>query len=190
MIQHDLFSPATGQAASVKVDDVDLRTVLDRLATISARPRYAFMVLNLIAKIADKSGRAGPYVRDPDGPVPVRDWLCDALTPMAQRKPQRLALIESVRKELAGAAKGPADPAEAEAVIKAEVQKRVRKSGRGNVSRAVSELVRAGLLTRHYQGYRVDHQNRGAQRQAVYIITNYAQEALGGNRGSEPYSPF
>lgn len=165
----------------MKADDVDLRSVLDRLATISARPRYAFMVLNLIAKAAGPSGRAGPSVRGPDGPVPVRDWLCDALTPMAQRKPQRLALVESVRNELAGAAKLPTDSAEAEAVVKAEVKKRVRQSGRGNVSRAVSELVRAGLLTRHYQGYRVDHQNRGAQRQAVYTLTTDARSALGGS---------
>lgn len=173
----------------MKADDVDLRSVLERLATISARPRYAFMVLNLIAKAAGQSGRAGPYVHGPGGPVPVRDWLCDALTPMAQRKPQRLALIESVRNELARSARLPADPAEAEAVIRAEVKERVRQSGRGNVSRAVSELVRAGLLTRHYQGYRVDHQNRGAQRQAVYTITNYARVALGAGRGSEPCFP-
>lgn len=64
-------------------------------------------------------------------------------------------------------------------MIDAEVRNRVRESGRSNVSRAVSELVRAGLLTRHYQGYRVDHQNRGAQRQEVYTITPEARSALG-----------
>lgn len=177
--QSDLFSSSIETSASIEAEGADLRTVLERLATISARPRYAFMVLNLIAKAAGASGQAGPYVRDSNGPVPVRDWLCDALTPMAQRKPQRLALVESVRNELAGAAKLPADPAEVEAVVNAEVKKRVRQSGRGNVSRAVSELVRAGLLTRHYQGYRVDHQNRGAQRQAVYTLTTDARSALG-----------
>lgn len=51
--------------------------------------------------------------------------------------------------------------------------------GRSNVSRAVSDLVRAGLLTRHYQGYEVDHQNRGAQRQVGYTITPEARSALG-----------
>jgi len=50
----------------------------------------------------------------------------------------------------------------------------VRRSGRCNVRRAASDLVRAGLLRRHYQGYRVDHENRGAQREAVYTIVEQA----------------
>lgn len=179
MVQHDLFSPPADPDASIETADVDLRSVLERLATISARPRYAFMVLNLIARAAGASGQTGPYIPEPDGPVPVRDWLCDALTPMAQRKPQRLALVDGVRSELARAGTLPADAAQASSVIDAEVKSRVRRSGRSNVSRAVSELVRAGLLTRHYQGYRVDHENRGAQRQAVYTITPEARSALG-----------
>lgn len=179
VIQHDLFSPLASASAFIHSDGADLRSVLARLATISARPRYAFIVLNLIAKAAGASGQAGPYIADPDGPVPVRDWLCDALTPMAQRRPQRLALVNGVRSELARAGTLPADVAQARSVIDAEVKNRVRRSGRSNVSRAVSELVRAGLLTRHYQGYRVDHQNQGAQRQAVYAITPEARSALG-----------
>jgi predicted transcriptional regulator len=60
----------------------------------------------------------------------------------------------------------------------AEVRERVRASGMTSISRAVSELVRAGLLKRHYQGYRVDHENRGAQRQAVYTIPPFVRGAL------------
>src|SRR3546814_20903427 len=51
-------------------------------------------------------------------------------------------------------------------------------AGRANVSRAVSDLVRAGMLHRHYQGYRVDHYNRGARRQAVYTLSRVARELL------------
>lgn len=80
---------------------------------------------------------------------------------MAQRKPQRPALVEGVRSELTLAGTLPADAAQARSLIEAKVKNSVRQSGRSNVSRAVSELVRAGLLTRHYQGYSVDHQNRG-----------------------------
>lgn len=87
----------------------------------------------------------------------MRDWLRDALTPMAQRKPQRLAIGEGVRREMERDGTLPGDAAEAQAVIDAEVKNLVRQSGRTNVSRAMSELVRAGLLTRHYQGYRIDH---------------------------------
>jgi len=56
------------------------------------------------------------------------------------------------------------------------VRLRVRASGRCNVSSAVSELVRAGLVHRHYQGWRIDHHNRGARREAVYTL---AAEAVG-----------
>jgi predicted transcriptional regulator len=66
----------------------------------------------------------------------------------------------------------------AEAFIGEQVRQRIRKSGRTNVSRAVSELVQVGFVRRHYQGYRVDHPNRGAQRQAVYTITDETRRAL------------
>jgi predicted transcriptional regulator len=59
-----------------------------------------------------------------------------------------------------------------------EVRERIRQSGRCKVSRAVSDLVRAGLIRRHSHGYRVDHHNRGAQREAVYTITESAASAL------------
>lgn len=74
----------------------------------------------------------------------------------------------------------PREPEAAARLIEEEVRSRVRRSGRCNVSRAVSDLVRAGLLRRHYQGFRVDHPNRGAQREAVYTITAAAAGALAG----------
>ena len=58
-------------------------------------------------------------------------------------------------------------------------EERVRRSGRCNVSRAVSELVRAGLVRRHYEGWRVDHHNRGARREAVYTLLPDTMRALG-----------
>ncbi|OUC54525.1 hypothetical protein CA262_06355 [Sphingobium sp. GW456-12-10-14-TSB1] len=39
-------------------------------------------------------------------------------------------------------------------------------------------LVRAGILHRHYQGYRVDHHNRGTQRQAFYTLSPIARKLL------------
>jgi hypothetical protein len=71
---------------------------------------------------------------------------------------------------MAKAGELPADADRAEALVEERVREHVRQSGRCNVSRAVSDLCRAGLLRRHYQGYRVDHDNRGAQREAVYTI--------------------
>ena len=176
MFQPDLFAGDEGSTV------LDLPAVLERLAGISDRPRYTFIVLNLIAKAAGPSGHAGPYVKDADRRVPVRDWLSDAMVPMAQRDPKRRATTAAVRDELSRSGALPADPAEAHAVIDAEVRRRVLRSGRCSVSRAVSDLVKAGLVRRHYQGYRVDHQNRGAQREAVYTLTPQAAHALGARR--------
>lgn len=152
--------------------------LLEVLAGCSGRPRYAFMVLNLIAQVADGRGRAGPLVMRGGASMTLRDWLCDALTPMGQRDPRRLALAARIKNDLAASGHLPSDAAEAERLIQSELRERVRASGKTNVSRAVSDLVRAGLLARHYQGYRVDHPNRGAQRQAVYTLTPAARQLV------------
>lgn len=159
--------------------DMDLPAVLEKLAQVSARPRYTFMVLNLIARAAGASDSAGPYVREGGQAIPVRDWLSDALMPMAQRDARRRAVVEQVRAELVARGALPDDAALAEQAIATELRERLRHSGRTNVSRAVSDLVRAGLIRRHYQGYCVDHENRGAQREAVYTIIPAVKRALG-----------
>jgi hypothetical protein len=162
-------------------EDLDLAAVLERLARISTRPRYTFMVLNLIARAAGRSNSAGPYItcRRRGARIRVRDWLSDALLPMAQRDVRRPAVIDQVRCDLEHKGLLPSDVAAAEQRIADEVRERLLHSGRTNVSRAVSDLVRAGLIHRHYQGYRVDHANRGAQREAVYTIVPAVQCALG-----------
>ena len=157
---------------------LDMPELLEMLAHSSSRPRYAFMVLNLIAKAAGPNGRAGPHVVSGGERITVRDWLCDALTPMGHRDPRRQALTERVREEMAAQGLLPDDADEADRTIDSEVRSRVRVSGKTNVSRAVSDLVRAGLLSRHYEGYCVDHQNRGAQRQAVYTLSPAARGLL------------
>ena len=149
--------------------------LLDILARRSSRPRYAFMLLGLIAEVADGQGRAGPFVRSEEGTLTLRDWLSDALSPMAARDRRRLALAERVREELALTGALPRDRAEADRVVEEEVRSRVRTAGKSNLSRAVSELVGAGLLRRHYQGYAVDHHNRGGQRHAVYTLAGPAR---------------
>jgi hypothetical protein len=169
-------APKTGDA------DIDLPSLLERLAAVSSRPRYTYMVLNLIARAAGHSNSAGPYVRENGRVTPVRDWLSDALLPMAQRYFRRQAVVEQVRCDLVSNGMLPSDPEAADRMIADEVRERLLRSGRTNVSRAVSDLVRAGLVHRHYQGYRVDHCNRGAQREAVYTIVPAVQRALGKGR--------
>src|ERR1700740_2778809 len=130
----------------------DISALLDRLARSSTRPRYAFMLLNLIAEVARSDGSAGPLIADGGGLLPMRDWLCDALTPMGGRDPRRLALMDRVREELAAEKRLPVEQPAATIKVEEEVKLRVRASGKTNLSRAVSELVAAGLLRRHYQG--------------------------------------
>jgi hypothetical protein len=43
--------------------------------------------------------------------------------------------------------------------------------------------VRAGLVKRHYQGWRTNHHNRGAGREVVYTVTPDALAAL--RRGTQ-----
>lgn len=152
--------------------------LVELLSQSSSRPRYAYMILDLIAKIAGPNGSAGPLVVEGGSATPIREWLCDALVPMGSSYPRRLALATRVRQEMEEAGTLPQNPVDAEREIDAEVRARVRASGKTNVSRAVSDLVRAGILHRHYQGYRVDHHNRGGQRQAVYTLSPIARKLL------------
>lgn len=170
-----LHGPVQAQPDSAPLD---MPGLLEVLAHNSARPRYAFMLLNLIAKAAGPNGRAGPDVVQGGAVTPLRDWLCDALTPMGHREPGRIALAGRVRQELEAAGSLPKDADEAARLVEAETRTRIRASSKTNISRAVSDLVRAGMLIRHYQGYRVDHHNRGAQRQAVYTLTPVARRLL------------
>jgi hypothetical protein len=159
----------------------EMSLLLAKLAQISSRPRYAFMLLNLIAEVADSDGRAGPYVVRGNASMRLRDWLTDALTPMGGRDPKRIAMAERVRQELEDQGKLPGDIDEACAAVDDEVRNRVRASGKTNLSRAVTELAKAGLLKRHYEGYRVDHLNRGAQRHAVYTLEGQARCLIQGS---------
>lgn len=169
--QPDLFEqPRRARPAA------DLPALVERISLVSKRPRYALLVLNLIAKAAGSNGSLGPYVVGDQGQVPVRDWLCQALAPLANRDCRRLAMVDAVRAELTIG--GTDKDADVERRVEEEVHARILRSGRTNISRAVSDLVRAGLLRRHYQGYRVDHPNRGAQREAVYTVMPDVRSAL------------
>lgn len=155
---------------------INVSTILSRLSEHSRRPRYAFMVLNLISEAAGPTGSVGPDVIREGVPLPVRDWLSDALAPMAERDMRRSKLAARAADALADEL--PSDPALAAQLLEDEIRQRVRRSGKTNVSRAVSDLVRAGLVRRHYAGWCKDHQNRGGQRQSVYTVNASALAAL------------
>ena len=75
-----MFHPTTPLKPATSCD---IAALLERLAQVSSRPRYAFMLLNLIAQVAGPDGSAGPWIKRDNELVSLRDWLCDALTPMA-----------------------------------------------------------------------------------------------------------
>jgi hypothetical protein len=145
---------------------------------VSQRPRYTMLVLNLLARAANTKGVAGPYIMDDGQAVPVRDWLGKSMIPLAQRHHRRQAIRGKMLDEMKRKATMPVDPAEVDELLDAQMQDRLQQSARCSVSRAVSDLVRAGLVHRHYQGYRVDHLNRGAQREAVYTLLPEVRAAL------------
>jgi len=138
------------------------------LVEASNRPRYAFLVLQLVAEIADGRGQAGPFVAQSGVPVLLREWLCSQLLPMSAQPARRAALrarvAEGLKAELTG------KPEFDAARIEVAVEEQVQAVGRANVSRAISDLVRAGLMSRHYAGYATNHKNRGGGRHAVYVV--------------------
>lgn len=71
---------------------INVSTILNRLSEHSRRPRYAFMVLNLISEAAGPSGSVGPDIVKEGVLLTVRDWLSDALAPMAERDQRRRKL--------------------------------------------------------------------------------------------------
>lgn len=137
------------------------------------------MLLTLIAEVTDDRGRAGPFVSTNSGRMLLRDWLGQVLAQMAERDTKRQALVQRVATDLARARQLPADPVQAQQAIDDEVANRVCAAAKTNVSRAVSELVKAGLLRRYYAGFAVDHQNRGGQRHAVYSLDGPARLLVG-----------
>ena len=147
------------------------------LAAASKRPRYAFLVLQLVAEAADACGRAGPLVGRRDAPLLLRDWLCTQLLPLSEQSVRRAGLRARITASLQDQLTGNSE-ADAARVDHA-VEEQVLAVGRANVSRAISDLVRAKLVTRHYAGYATNHENRGGGRHAVYVVLPGVLAALG-----------
>jgi hypothetical protein len=152
-------------------------SIFAKLALSSRRPRYAFLVLELVAEAANAKGMAGPFIPCGNVRMTLRDWLCTQLMPMSERDGRRAALRARIVGSLADRLTGnhPQD----QLLIDAAVDDHVLAVGRANVSRAVSDLVRAGLVRRHYAGYATNHENRGGGRHAVYVIEPDILSALG-----------
>lgn len=138
------------------------------LVEASNRPRYAFLVLQLVAEAADGRGQAGPFIVQDGVPVLLREWLCSQLLPMSEQPARRAALRARVAAALKDQLTG--DVIRDTKRIDAAVEEQVQAVGSANVSRAISDLVRAGLMTRHYAGYATNHKNRGGGRHAVYVV--------------------
>ena len=154
-----------------------LGAIYAALAAASNRPRYAFLVLQLVAEAADPRGRAGPVVGQGVAPMLLRDWLCTQLLPMSEQSVRRAGLRARVTTSLQDQLTG---NSEADAArIDHAVEEQVLAVGRANVSRAISDLVRAGLVTRHYAGYTTNHENRGGGRHAVYVLPPGVLRSLG-----------
>lgn len=153
--------------------------IVASLAAHSARPRYAFLVLQLLAEAANARGRAGPFVQRGNVTSTIRDWLVLQLMPISGRDGRRSAMKQRIASSLADKMTGDAEADRA--LIQRELEDQARIVGRQNVSRAISDLVKAGWVQRHYAGYATDHPNRGAGRHAVYVLSLSAMEALGRN---------
>ena len=160
---------------------IGVSQIVTTLAEVSRRPRYTFMVLNLISEIAGPDGRAGPFVQVKNQQIAVRDWLSDCLAPLAQDERRRADLRRRLMAEMKNDL--PRDPKEAERLVDRALQARIRSSGKTNISHAVSDLVKAGYVKRHYEGWIRSHVNRGAQRHVVFVVDGDVLAAL--RRGTQ-----
>ena len=149
---------------------------LDRLSEVSSRPRYAFAVLNLLAEQAGPNSKVGPFIQDEDETLPLRVWVGKRLSRISGRSQRRKQIEQRIRQELAEEL--PADMFEAQKIIDAAVEERVRITGADNFSRVVTELERAGYVSRFYQGYRTNHNNRGGLRNLVCVLDADVSAAL------------
>ena len=158
------------------VIEMDMHALLMRIGETTRRPRYAFLVLNLIAKGADAEGSCGPFIEHRGNIMTVRSWLAEMLHPIvrhaARRRPEGNAELVNELDVVRSSDQGRCDVQE-------------RRPGLTNISTAVSDLVRAGLLSRYYAGYRVDHLHRGGQRHAVYRVAPEVRAALAGSPGQD-----
>lgn len=148
--------------------------ILHILAEQSKRPRFAFMLLGLMSELADLEGRVGPFVGETG--VPVRDWLATTLVPMTAHHRRRQGLLTRMRAELAESL--PPDPQMAEAQLAERLQERALAAAKSNISRAMTELEKAGFIERYYAGYRTNHPHRGGRRTAVYKLRPETVAAL------------
>lgn len=155
------------------------------LAKLSKRPRYAFLVLQLVVEAADQQGRAGPLIQKGMATSYLRDWLCVQLMSLSERDGRRAALRERVASSVQHRLNG--EPGYDEAIIDEAVEEQVLTVGRANVSRAISDLVKAGFLSRHYAGYATNHANRGGRRHAVYVVDRSILAAFG--KVAAPFAP-
>lgn len=146
------------------------------LARASRRPRYAFLVLQLVAEVADGRGQAGPRVIISGQSQLLRDWLCSQLMPLSEQVARRAALRGRVAATLADRLTG--NLATDAARLDHAVEEQVHTAIGANVSRAISDLVRAGLVTRFYAGYATNHANRGGGRHAVYVVKPFVLQLL------------
>lgn len=150
--------------------------ILDRLAEVSSRPRYAFAVLNLLAEQAGPGSKVGPFITDEGETLPLRVWVGKRLARLSGRSARRKRLEQRIRQELAG--KLPDDLFEAQKIIDAAVDEHVRATGADNFSRVVTELEKAGYVSRFYEGYRTNHSNRGGLRNLVCVLDADVSAAL------------
>jgi hypothetical protein len=166
---------------------IDLSVIFDRLSTHSRRPRFAFMVLNLLSEAADSRGRAGPLVTHNGETLPVRLWLGSTLARMGEhhrrRADMRRRVAASLEQAEAPAHNGQAIAPPTEEDLDKAVQERAKVTSGANVSRAVSDLVKCGLVKRSYAGRWTGHHNRGGERHAVYTVEADALAAL--RRGTQ-----
>lgn len=153
---------------------LDLSTILERLHEVSGRPRFAFQVLSLLSEAADRRGQAGPYVVADGQEIPIREWLGHQVSKTSRKHYRRYAMRARICEALSVNEKVEETDAQVDRLVGA----RATVAGGANVSRAVTDLEKCGLVRRYYKGEHIDHVRKGGRRHAVYVVMPEAMAAL------------
>jgi hypothetical protein len=93
-------------------------------------------------------------------------WFAEAVLEAQTRRINAIGFLIAKTRAKVAARLESNDPAQIDAALAQEAL----VIGKANVGRAVSDIVRAGLVRRHYDGRVTDHCNRGDERLAVYAV--------------------
>lgn len=172
-------------------DPTDLAALFSRIDSASKRPTFSRQLVLIMGTLADHEGKLGPEITVGEGCYPVTEGLARILKCGTSHDGKAERSMDRIRGDIRLKAEQ-----DGEELSDADLQKAVEeqylaqslKGMESNISRTMTELEDIGVIQRYYQGNFTAHHNRGAQRQAVYGLSQATRTALTRSPSLNQYS--